>query len=367
MDNTSTIRYTLKKESFEYHFKKQMMIAKGCVISAKVHPIFEVEQLKNDLKNGGLLYAVDSGYKLKKNFAVGPLMALNLCSDKKELSLESIKQDIVINSGDSSDDDIRSYFDIKNIVASDSCFAKGLYRHELKFEKLETITADKFLFEREQGKSFSNIEQFVVEVLDKANIIKDYRRGDDSLHEADIVCGSRQIEIVNCFNAANNVVRFKKHDVSASMVIDLVDTDHFKIPVGVIKKFTSKNYTNALSLELVMLMIGSNQTSRKMLRMLETELEKAVLKNNFQKIHFVIVDPAKDIITVISSGEERRIKLVDISIKLYKKQRADFGTIDSENRYLLSCKNIFTNDEVLVLESGEMIERFIKETAINVY
>ena len=367
MDNTSTIRYTLKKESFEYHFKKQMMIAKGCVISAEVHPIFEVEQLKSDLKNSGLLYAVDSGYRLKKNYAVGPLMALNLCSNKTELSLESIKQDIVINGGDSSDDDIRSYFDIKNVVSSDSCFAKGLYRHELKFEKLETITADKYLFEREQGKSFSNTEQFVVEVLDKANIIKDYRRGDDSLHEADIVCGSRQIEIVNCFNAANNVIRFKEHDVSASIVIDLVDTDHFKIPVGVIKKFTSKNYTDSLSLELAMLMIGSTQTSTKILCLLKTELEKVMLKNNFQVIHFVMVDPAKDLITVISSGEERRIKSDYMSIKLYKKQMADLGTIDSENRYLLSCKNIFTNDEVLLLESGETIERFIKETAINTY
>lgn len=77
-----TIQYNIGKDGFGYHFKKQEMVAKKCIITGELHPINEVERLKEQLKTKKLLKPVDSGYILRRNIQVGPLMAYNLCSNK---------------------------------------------------------------------------------------------------------------------------------------------------------------------------------------------------------------------------------------------------------------------------------------------
>ena len=45
-----TIRCTVRKKGFEYHFKKGIMKGRGGIISKHIHPIKEVEIIKNQHK-----------------------------------------------------------------------------------------------------------------------------------------------------------------------------------------------------------------------------------------------------------------------------------------------------------------------------
>lgn len=363
-NNNMTIQYNIGKDGFGYHFKKQEMVAKKCIITGELHPINEVERLKEQLKTKKLLKPVDSGYILRRNIQVGPLMAYNLCSNKIEHSLDSLNAQVVINGKDGEDNLIKSYFETPHIISSASDFGKGLCKYELKLDKVEVINVEDSFFERAKDKSFSNVENFMVHVLVKAGIVQDYRRGDDTCHEADVITEDRQIELVTCLNKATNVIRYKMHDCSAAIIIDAIDTDHYQLPDGIIKKFSSKNYTNNYSKELAILFTGGICSEEALMKLLKQQLESGDIKNDFKKIYFILVDPIEDRISIVNGDKQKDISVESIPILMYQKYAVDWDLLIEDERYLLSCINIFSGDKYLMLETGEVIQNFIKECKV---
>ena len=363
--NQSTIRYTIKAKNFKYHMKKCVMIADGCLISNKNHPVEEVENIKHKLIDKGMLIKVKGGYKLKKNYSTGVLMAYNLCSSKKE-SMLSDELDVVINGNKDSDEDIKKYFAIKNIVPSSSCFGVGIKKHELKLQKIEMLKCNKVFLERTKNKDFSIVEKFVVECLLKVRIIDKYRRGDDNKKEADIVIDKeiRQIEIVTDFNVANNVLRFKKKIPELAMLIDAVDTEHYK-STDIMKKFYEKDYCSNYSLELAILFFGSQKTVGKMIELIKEEItNNGEPKNQYKKIHFIYLDSMEDRIICFSDSYSKEIGLNEMSIKPYSKEVIDIKKVFDNSEYLLTCSSLFESKNVGMYLTGKEIKEKIKEMKI---
>lgn len=360
-NNNMTIQYTIGKDGFGYHFKKQEMVAKKCILTSESHPINEVERLKEQLKTKKLLKPVDSGYKLRRNIQVGPLMAYNLCSNKSEHSLENLNTQVVINGKEGEDNLIKSYFETPYLISSASDFGKGLCKYELKLDKVEVINVEDSFFERAKDKSFSNVENFIVHVLVEAGIVQDYRRGDDACYEADVITEDRQIELVTCLNRATNIVRYKMHDCSAAIIIDAIDTDHYQLPDGITKKFFSKNYTNNYSKELAILFTGGIRNEEALIQLLKQQLESGDIKNDFKKIYFILVDPINDEISILNGDEKIDISVESIPIPMYQKYAVDLDLLIGDERYLLSCTNIFSGNKYLMFETGKAIQNFTKE------
>lgn len=49
---------------------------------------------------------------------------------------------------------------------------------------------------------------------------------------------------------------------------------------------------------------------------------------------------------------------------MYQKYAVDWDLLIEDERYLLSCTNIFSGDKYLMLETGEVIQNFIKECKV---
>jgi hypothetical protein len=364
--NERTIKYTVKENNFRYHVKKCVMESDGCIISKSSHPITEVETMKEKMLKAGILEELPTGYELKKDYKTGFLMAYNLCSDKIKNKLDS-SPDIIINGKEGCDEDIKDYFAIDNVSSTESYFGNMMRKDELKLEKIEKIYFDKIFLNRMQSKDFSKAEEFVVECLVEAGIIKEYRRGDDSLHEADVIIEreGRQIEIVSDFNAANDVLRFKKKAPEMTMILDAVDTGHYASTKGLMKKFYKKNYCNKYNLELAILMMGNETTASEMIELIKDEiLKNGVPKNQFQALHFIILNAISDNVKCVSGENVITIPIEKVCVKPYQKDIVELENIKGEDEYLMTCESLFENKKALMCLTGKEIMRKIKEMGI---
>lgn len=364
MENRTTIKYTITEEHFKYHLKKGEMIAKGCIISPDNHPVKEVEKIKKELLDRGKLSKVPEGYRLKSNYKTGLLMAYNLCSNNVEAQLKN-KHTIVINGNE--DNEIKDFFEIKNVMPSDLQFGHMIKKHEYRLEKIEKIFYNSKFFKRVQSKDFSTIESVVVECLNKVGYITAWRRGDDTEKEADIVIEDQnlQIEIVTSFNEANKIFRYGTTSSELVFALDTIDTDHYKVPEGVIKKFTEKEYTERYRKELAIVFLGSTETASNLLQIISNKLEdEHNVKNHYTKLHLIVINPMEDRVIYSTSEEKREVDL-NISEKgLYSKRKISLHEVVDEEFYVVTCKNIFKNEKALLYIMGTELKQIITELNI---
>lgn len=361
-----TIRYTIKTHGFEYHVKKCVMKASGCVISAKQHPIEEVEKLKQSLIEKRKVIKKENGYVLKSDYQTGLLMAYNLCSDKIESEIKGLPR-IVINGDKNEDADIKDYFGIKNVIDLDSDFGKKIRKDECKLLKIEEMEYGSEFFAWAKDIDFSKSEEFVALCLKKTGIINDFRRGDAISKEADIVIEDekRQIEIVNNLNYANDIFRFGREASGMSLVLDCIDTGHYGVNEGVLKKFTEKTYCEKYTKELAVLMIGTKDTAKAMMINVDAKIQdQSEIKNKFAKIHMVILNPIEDEIICVSGSKTTILPITDINPELYSKKIVELDNVLDQEMYLMTCKSLLDNSMGLMMLHGFEIKKIIKEMHI---
>lgn len=364
--SNKTVTYLVTEKDFRYHMKKCKMKAKGCIISSKTHPIAEVEKMKHSMLKAGKLRECDKGYILKEDYPTGLLMAYNLCSDKIESKLKS-QHEVIINNAHNADRDIKDFFEIKNIASSENEFGNALKKDTYKLNKIERVEYNRKFYERAKNNDFSESEQSVVNSLKSVGAIKDYRRGIAERKEADIVVEEelRQIEIVNGFNVANNIMRFGEKSSSAVTILDAVDTGYYKLPEGVLKKFYTKEYSSKYTTELAILFTGTVNTATKLLNEIRDGLrENREIKNDFEKIHIVILDPISDAIIYVSGVKTFRIPIENVNVVLYKKTEIPFENMNDGEMYIMSCNNLFNKEKALWYLSGCKLKEIVFKMGI---
>lgn len=364
--NSKTIRYKIREQGFEYHVKKCIMKASGCNISDKVHPIKEVEVLKHQMIDQKKLVKTDSGYALKTDYQTGLLMAYNLCSDKVKTGIDNCR-DIVINGNNNADNAIKDFFEIKNVSGSDSIFGTLLRKDEYKIDIIQKIEYSPEFYSRADSDGFSESEYYVALCLKKFGIINEFRRGVVSKNEADVVLDTekRQIEIVQNLNYANNLFRFGNKASEISLVLDCIDTGHFGISDGVIKKFTSKKYCDEYTKELAILMIGTRNAVCELMTQLGKEIQKQnIIKNDFTMIHFVIINPLEDEVICISGNDKKVLPIDSIPVKLYDKRLITLKEMQDTETYVMTCNSLFNNNKALIMLDGLEIKKMIKDMGI---
>jgi len=361
MDNERTIRYTIKEDGFEYHFLKQEMRSGKCRVSKSRHPVEEVEKLKRDLLQKGHLMDRGEYYGLRKNFTTSCLMARNLCSDHLIPNCSDIKYPIRIHDQDK---EIVDYFQFKNVVPISPGFNTNVYKHELKFIGVSELSYNKSFFERSHDKGFSPSESFVAEVLERAKVINDYRRGDTDSNEADIVSGNKQIEVAICFNEALGELRSKEKS-GVQLILDSVDYGRYVISNGVLNKFLKKKYSKDYETSLALLFVGSKTTAKSLMNELGEQLINKELKTLYTSLYFIIIEPVEDKVILSSSCEVYEEMPIDnISISPYSKKECTLEDLRDEGNYFMKCRSIFNNQEFLFLLSGKEIKENIKEMSI---
>lgn len=354
----STVKYVVNYHNFFYHIKKGQLLKRGSVISKATHPVAEVELLKQELKQKNKVYETEEGYILRKNLNVGLLMGFNLCTEMRVVALDFLKP-VVVNGREKEDVEIKEYLRNPNLIPSNSEFGANIVKYELKLEKIERFNVQKEFFQQNRTKDFSMAEKFVAESLLRVGVISNYKRGDDTLSEADIIAGDTQIEVVSCLNDTLREIRFALSWESAA-VMDVVDIGRYLIPEGTKNKFTKKKYTSNYRLELAIVLIGNSFTSIKMIETLKSDLQNMEIKNDFQSIHFVIINPIESSVTVISGELFKVLSLKDIPVAFCEKERVNYEDVENDEMYLMSYYNVFSGQKGLSVQKGKDLREEIK-------
>lgn len=359
--NLQTVTYTISEIGFKYHTVKGKFL-KGSTISKRIHPIEYVEQIKEKLLISNKLIDKGSYYELKDTVKIGALMSYNLHHGTLKKEFEN-PNNIVISS--TSDQKLKEEFDIRNIHSTDEIFKKTFDSDSLKLEKIYKYKIRKEFLEGNNPNDFSETEQLVFDILKKENQITNARHGNASLNEADIVDETLgiQIEVVTAFKLGIKDRLRQKHD--SFILAELIDTNLTKVSEALNKKFYKKTYTTNYKKELAIFSFGDTKSTKEFLKKLKEKLEQNPnIKNNFNKIHFIIYDFIREDICYVCKDILKHYNENELNLNFINKTEIDYESITDEEEYLFITKNIFKAEQGISIQKGKDFKKFAKNLRI---
>ena len=347
-NQNSTIQYTIKLEGFTYHTRKGLL-RKGSTISKSVHPLLEVESLKNKLLKKHALIDQGTFYECKRDIKTGVLMAYNLHSGKLERDIPNTT--VHINGAKGEDEQIKDALRHTSFYSADNLFRINIDRDAFKLNKVMHIEYNDSFFKGKGDGSLSEVERFVIKVLKAVKEVDEYRRGNPEEQECDIVdeISGRQIEIVSYLDEKiPPKFRHSSKDTKVqSLVFEYCNFGTNNISEGVIKKFRVKNYTDKYEKELAIYMLGNGAEARNKIKALEQEVRSIIwagkLKNDYKKLHIIIHDPLESGTIYYFSNSRQEIledSIICNTAPIIARE-IDVDDIENEDYYYISKECIF--------------------------
>lgn len=349
-----------KDSSFRYHFTKGYFLA-GSRISNLTHPVNEVNELRESLLRSKKLIKRGSDIFLKSNLKIGLLMAYNLHCGKLENELESLSQDLNLYKIISE----LPYFFKGEIVSTGNEFFINLYRKCVKFKSISSFALNYEFLKGEHPNEFSQSELFTAKILHKHGFLTaDFSHGNIDLNECDIVDNNLNIQIEVTFAFKTELMDRKKRPFyDVERILSEFNDNQFIRPSESLMKKMSNEYSPELTPFLAVLMIGTADSSLKLFERLIDKLESQGLQvSPFSGYFFITYDPMKDHICILSTIKNEIIYDEDCNdFTFVKKEPIDFSDMNEDEKYLVSLKDLFTNENQLLLMNKRDFMSYAKD------
>lgn len=366
----STVNHSIKDVGFSYDVLHAQM-KKGSIISKNIHPIKEVEELKNKLKSKHLLKDVGAFFILTKPIYTGLLMArnLNLGYLIKE---NDLKQDIYISHDEATQ--LQELLPKGNIIRSDADIIKNTDKHCYKICNVYKITVNHSFLQNHSSDGFGADEKFVYDILKAKGIISSSaRHGYAQKNEADIVdeVNHTQYEVIY----ESKIEPVKKKD-KAKVLFDpdiqtvrlISDNQFINISDALINKFTKKQYSTDFKTCLVILNIGSQQTTSDLLQKIADSSIGQMGRLPFADIFVISYDFLTEVTSTcqISNCSFDEQIYDGISFDFVQKEKVNYSSMQMGSKYLIECKNIFNKRGMLFHAETSEIKQLVKQMHIYI-
>lgn len=369
-NNLSTVIHQIKANGFYYDMLKGKL-KKGSTISKKVHPIKEVEMIKADLLRKHYLKDAKTVWILKKPFYTGIMMARNL-SVGEILSENDLKQNVYISPQET--DALKDDFPMGSIYSSESTLLKMNKRHNYKLTNIYKIDTDKSFLQNHSSDGFGEDELYALRVLQAEGIVaEDARHGIAQNNEADIVDEKNKTQYEVVYESKLKSIK-KKKDADVlfrpdTQAIRLVENNPFTIiSDALINKFTKKKYSPDYKTCLVILSVGSHNSTREMMEKLASKLQKSEINILFADIIIISYDfiNEKTYIVQILPCKITERKYENIRFSLIQKESVALEEMNEGSVYLVYGYDIFDNRELIFSASPSEIRKFINDFGVFV-
>jgi hypothetical protein len=349
-----------KDSSFRYHFTKGYFLA-GSIISNLTHPVNEVNELRESLINSKKIIKRGSDLFLNSNYKIGLLMAYNLHCGKLENELENLSHDLNLYKS------IPGLTDIfkGGVVSTENELFKNLYRKCVKFKSISSFALNYDFLKGAPPNEFSQSELFTAKLLHKHGFLTaDFSHGNTELSESDIIDTNlnMQIEVTFAFKTELSNRRLSPF-YNVELVLGEFSDNQFIRPSESLMKKMSNKYSPNLNPFLALLMIGTADSSLKLFERLLDKLESQGLQvSPFRGYFFIAYDPTKDHICILSTINKEIIYDEDCSdFTFVKKEPIDFSDMNEDEKYLVSLRDLFTNENQLLLMNKRDFLNYAKD------
>ena len=366
----ASISHTVREMGFKYDILKGEL-SHGCIISKSIHPISEVEVLKEKLLGRNYLKNAGTHWILKKNIRTGFLMAVNL--HLGYLVAESpYKQDIIVTSEEAAE--LSENLEKKHVCVSNSDIIIKSLRDTLRLSSVNIMEVNQGIFKHHEANTFAPEEAFVLRILQTRGIISSSaRHGISESNEADIVDEIRkeQFEVVYGFKTELPRKNMKPDFIYSPeiLVLQLVDSPFIHTSNALKKKFTKK-YTEQYRSNLVILTFGAEDVVISMLESLCDNLKKEVnTELNFFEIYVISLDFLSEQalflrISPTGSFPLERIPCKNDELGFIKLTPVCFASIEDTRKYLMICDGIFDGIPRCLYDDGNSLKAWVK--AVNI-
>lgn len=370
-ENRSTISHSIRGPGFKYDVLKGEL-SKRSHISKAIHPVAEVEVIKQRLRQHKKLKDMGTHWELRSNLRTGILMAANLYADEL-LTEPPYKQDIIVSEAEAVK--LKGKLQEKQVCGSDSEIVMKSICDTLRFSSVNIMEADKEVFNHHGSDSFGKEEAFVLKILQERGIVSvSAHHGEAEKREADIVDETvgKQFEIIYEFKTS--LSKRKKMQPNwlfdpATLLLQLVDSPFIHTSKSLMKKF-EKKYTDRYETNLVILTFGTQQAIVSMLEALGEELKKLnMAATGFSSAYIIALDfiSEKVIFCRISSSEQffvEQFPYKNEDLGFIKITPVEFVDMEDDKKYLMVGQDIFEDICRFRYDEASELRKWVKEIRI---
>jgi len=350
--------HTIKNRTgdFKYHFLKSVFL-KGSRISGKIHPLKEVNNLKDKLIQDRKLIKMRDGYLLRKNLKVGFLMAYNLYSGELKTEIEDRANDIHLS---------KSTLEINSLVKGELVSTDNENYIELNkyCQKLEKVCILKLNYKFIEGASsddFSKIESYIANLLHKHKYISgNYRHGVTNDKECDIVDEetNSQIEITFAFKTTISKKKKTPFEDVERILTEFSDNSFIHPSKSLLGKM-NKEYTPKYKKYLAIVMVGTPESSFTLLDVLFKKLiDEGMEISPFIGYYMIVYEPFEEYIYLTFTGNQSQLTDNDCAdFDFLKLEETTLDNLDDSSKYLFMLTNIFDNKKsIMILNKVEYLD-----------
>lgn len=361
-----SVRHTIREKGFTYNMIKGKL-EKNSIISKGIHPVPQVESFKCNLRSRGYLKDCSTHWELKKPLFTGLLMALNLHNGYL-VEKNYLCDDIFVSKYDA--EQLEGTLPEKELCRSDSDIIKKIDRDTLKLDNFFGMHVNKDFLVNHGSDDFGADEKFALKIMQQQGIIStNARHGLTSHNEADIIDeeSGQQYEVTYEFKTSLSKKKNSAQFDPEMLLVQTIDNPYIHPSESLMKKLLSKAYSPNYIPNLIILNIGTYETTKAMFEELAKRLEVLNPPNiNFNNIFvishdfltetatFIQLNPFKAELFPCSNTEMNLIQLIPTQA----------CQIIDEQKYLLVCHNIFNQAKALRYDTGGELRKWIKELHI---
>lgn len=337
-----------KAGDFRYHFLKGMLL-KDSKVSNAVHPLHEVNILREQLIKNKKIKKIKSGYIVKDSFKVGFLMSYNLHSGELRKEIKDYASDIrLFKLTPEIDSLIKGEF-----ISSDNQNYIELSKYSQKLEKVWFFNLNYKFIEGTHSDEFSKIEDYIAKLLNKHKYISDeYRHGIALNKECDIVDEgtNSQIEITFSFKTTLKKKKKTPYKDAERILTELSDNSFIHPSESLIGKM-SKEYTDKYKKYLAIVMIGTPESS---FTLFERLIDKLITGDKeispFQGYYLIVYEPIEKYIYLTFTENQSELTEYDCSdFDFLKIEETSLDRLDDSSKYLFMLSEIFTEKKALMI------------------
>lgn len=341
-----SLRVTDVEDNFTYNVAKSQM-KKGSTVSKNLHPVKQVEEMKDRLLSTGKMTDSGSCYTLKRTITTGLLMAKNLHYGRLINSQsEDWKRDGYYAFASKK---IEEEIKFRNLATSDSIMAKARFLDGLRIKEIDKIRLDFSCISEHNGDEFSPIEKLFFDELSRRGIIsKNARHGSANDDECDIVDekNNLQIEVVTEFKNRLKKSKTPQKDYD-SLGLECVGNVFIQPSKALLDKYYEKNYTNKYKKHLAIYCLGNRDAVIGLSYAIKERFkQQGETKNDFEDLYIIwndFVDGNKTyIMYFMGDNKEPVIEEIFTDVGLIKEcGKITYSDLKDDEHYFWNTESIF--------------------------
>lgn len=358
------IKLNVSREGFSYNVIKGIF-NKGSVVSSKVHPVEEVELLKQRLLKRGLLANRGKFWVTKKPIYTGLLMALNLNSDFI-VRENPFKDTLYVDSYTAKK--LEGQFPEKDLWVTDSELLSNNYREVLKVKKIFKMDINNEFLVNHESSSFGNDEKFVLQIFQEQGIISpSARHGVAKCNEADIVDEQlgQQYEVI--YEVKNSLKKDKLGSAVRSpemLLVQMVNNPYIHSSEALLKKLYDKQYTEEFVPNLIILNCGCGKTTDAMMNALANKIKNETKEFRTKYHHiFILTQNFIDESATLLQLNPAKVKTFECSnekMGFIRLKECEQNEMTAEDQYLAVVDNIFNHQQGMRYDTGKELRSWFR-------